>query len=120
MTPDNQWEIFDLEQALTLDFPEPRWLVESLVPEGTVVQTSGHAHVGKTLDWLAAGIEAVALHKVWDHFDASNVQRWLYVETEDPRSRVVQRIRDLYKGLGVDHTAKFPLASTGFAQDRLN
>ena len=56
------WEIFDLGQALTLDFPEPRWLVESLVPEGTVILVSGQPHVGKTLDWLAAGIEAVTRH----------------------------------------------------------
>jgi hypothetical protein len=102
------WEVFDLQQALTLPFPEPRWLVEGLVPEGTVILCSGLPHVGKTLDWLAAGIEAVTRHKVWDHFDASNVQRWLYVETEDPRARVVQRIRDLSKGLGIDPAGKIP------------
>lgn len=102
------WEVFDLHQAMTLPFPEPRWLVEGLVPEGTVILVSGLPHVGKTLDWLAAGIEAVTRHKVWDHFDASNVQRWLYVETEDPTSRVVQRIRDLSKGLGIDPAGKIP------------
>jgi hypothetical protein len=107
VNPDS-WEVFDLHQALTLSFAEPRWLVEGLVPEGTVVLVSGLPHVGKTLDWLAAGIEAVTRHKVWDHFDASNVQRWLYVETEDPCSRVVQRIRDLSKGLGIDPAGKIP------------
>jgi hypothetical protein len=107
-TPNPAWEVFDMEQALNQNFPEPKWLVESLVPEGTVVLVSGLPHVGKTLDWLAAGIEAVARHKVWDHFDASNVHRWLYVETEDPRSRVVQRIRDLCKGLGIDPAGKIP------------
>jgi hypothetical protein len=97
-----------MEQALNQNFPEPKWLVESLVPEGTVILVSGLPHVGKTLDWLAAGIEAIALHKVWDHFDASNVHRWLYIETEDPLSRVVERIRDLSKGLGIDPAGKIP------------
>jgi hypothetical protein len=107
IVPDS-WQVFDLQQALTLPFPEPRWLVEGLVSEGAVTLVSGLPHVGKTLDWLAAGIEAVTRHKVWDHFDASNVHRWLYVETEDPCSRVVQRIRDLSKGLGITPESKIP------------
>jgi hypothetical protein len=107
ITPES-WELFDLQQALTLNFPEPKWLVEGLVPEGTVILVSGLPHVGKTLDWLAAGIEAVTRHTVWGHFDATNVRRWLYVETEDPTSRVVQRIRDLSKGLGITPESKIP------------
>jgi hypothetical protein len=46
-------------------------------------------------------LEAVAVHKVWGHFDASSVKSSLFIESEDSRWVLEQRLRGIAKGLGL-------------------
>jgi hypothetical protein len=62
----------------------------------------------KSLAWLAAALEAVAKHMVWGHFDASAVNRSLFIETEDSQWVVEERLRGLVKGLGLNGVEDAP------------
>jgi len=62
----------------------------------------------KSLSWLNAALEAVSLRTVWRHFDATKVERALYIESEDPEWLVAARIRGIANGLGLPPDEEVP------------
>jgi hypothetical protein len=103
-----EWNVFTYLDAQQSQIIQPPWKIRGLVVEGGASQVSAHPHGMKSLSWLNAALESVTLHTVWRHFDASNVQRVLYIESEDPQWLVEQRIRGIAKGLGLDPNADQP------------
>lgn len=95
------WELRTYLDAQQCKITEPPWRVKGLVVEGGATQVSAHPHGMKSLSWLNAALEAVALHAVWRHFDASKVTRALFIESEDPEWMVAARIQGIAKGLGL-------------------
>jgi hypothetical protein len=80
------------------------WVVQDILPGASSLLCSGQPHATKSLDWLAACIEAPIKHTVWGKFDACGVKRTLYIETEDPDWMVENRIVGLMKGFGLSPT----------------
>ena len=95
------WVLRSYLDAQQCAITEPPWKVKGLVVEGGATQVSAHPHAMKSLSWLNAALEAVALHTVWQHFEACNVQRALFIESEDPEWIVAARIKGLAKGIGL-------------------
>src|SRR5436305_32531 len=95
------WNVRTLADALAGEDEPPKWIIDQLLHEQSGTLISGKPHGGKSLNWLAAAMGAVIEHKVWGHFEAREVKRVLYIETEDPESLVKRRIRGLAKGFGI-------------------
>lgn len=112
----SDWRASSLKEILNPDYEPPRWIMGDLLLEQSGALVSGQPHAGKSLTWLAAAMESVSTHKVWNYFDASHVRSVLYIETEDPRVLIEQRVRDFAVGLGLDPDNPpegFHLAATG-------
>lgn len=95
------WHVRDLSDAMAGTGQKPPWVIEDLVLSESATQVSAHPHSMKSLAWLAACLESVAVHKVWGRFDASRVNSSLFIETEDPTWVLEERVRGLAKGLGL-------------------
>lgn len=122
--PDNpliypaSWRPSSLKEILNRAYEPPPWVVAPLLPKHAGLLCSGQPHAGKSLMWLAAGMESCIKHTVWGKYDASSVRRMLFVETEDPRWLVEDRVRGLAQGFGLDPDEDlsrygFGLACTG-------
>ncbi len=109
------WKVKTLRDAIETPDTEPPWIVEGLVLSESSTLISALPKRMKSLSWLQACMEAPSLHTVWGHFAAPNVERTLFVETEDPQWLVEARIRDLAKGLGLspDNVPGFHYACPG-------
>jgi hypothetical protein len=94
-----RWNIKGFQDAMQSTERGPQWAIEGLVAKKSATLVSGQPHAGKSLAWLDALLEAITQHKVWGHFDASNVNAVLFVETEDPAFVVEGRIRGFARGL---------------------
>jgi hypothetical protein len=105
---DVEWNVRSYLDAQQSQLTEPAWKIRGLVVECGATQVSAHPHGMKSLSWLNAALESVTLHTVWRHFDASSVQRVLYIESEDPEWLVVARIKGLAKGLGLAQEEQLP------------
>jgi len=86
----------------------PPWVIQDLLLAQTATLVSAQPHAMKSLSWLAACIEAVGFHKVWEHFDAPGVEKALFIETEDPPWLVEARIRGIAKGLRIGADNRLP------------
>lgn len=95
------WQVCDLSDAIASTGQKPPWVIEDLLLARSATQVSGHPHSVKSFSWLDACLEAVAVHKVWGHFDASSVKSSLFIESEDSRWVLEQRLRGIAKGLGL-------------------
>src|SRR5271165_6362941 len=95
------WHVRDLSDAIAGTGQKPPWVIEDLLLARSATQVSAHPHSMKSLAWLAACLESVAAHKVWGHFDASSVKSSLFIESEDSRWVLEQRLRGISKGLGL-------------------
>ena len=111
-----------LRDAIETPDTEPPWVIEGLVLGDSSTLISALPKRMKSLSWLQACIEAPSLHTVWGHFKAPNVERALFIETEDPQWLVEARVRGLAKGLGLPSdtpgfnylcTGPFDLITTG-------
>jgi hypothetical protein len=87
---------------------KPNEIVQELVLEQSPTIVSALPHGMKSFSWLQACIEAAAKQTVWGHFGAPNVNRTLFVETEDPPWLVEARIRWIAKGIGLGETELVP------------
>jgi hypothetical protein len=96
-----RWEAKTLGDALRGESEELPWVIKGLVMEESATLVSAQPHSIKSLSWLAAAMQAVAQKKVWGHFDAPNVEKALFIETEDPMWLVEGRVRGLARGLGI-------------------
>ena len=102
------WQVRDLSHAMAGTGQKPPWVIEDLLLAQSATQVSAHPHSMKSLAWLAACLEAVAIHKVWGHFDATGVSSALFIETEDPQWVLEERVRGLAKGLALTGVADAP------------
>lgn len=106
--PASPWQVRTFSDAMRGDGSKPPWVIQDLLLDQTATLVSAQPHAMKSLSWLAGCIEAVAFHRVWGHFDASSVERALFIETEDPSWMVEARIRGIAKGLHVSHDNPLP------------
>jgi hypothetical protein len=90
-----------LADVLARPATAPPWVIQDLLLKDSATLVSAHPHSMKSLSLLSACMEAVATKQVWKHFPAPNVQRSLFIETEDPQWIVEDRIRGLARGLGL-------------------
>jgi hypothetical protein len=95
------WRPSSLRDVLSRTPGSPPWVIDELLPAQSGILCSGLPHSGKSLNWLAAGLESVVTHRVWGRFGASKVNRFLFIETEDPKWLVEGRIHGLARGLGL-------------------
>ena len=102
------WQVCDLSDAIAGTGQKPPWVIEDLLLAKSATQVSAHPHSVKSFSWLGACLESVAVHKVWGHFDASSVKSSLFIESEDPRSVLEQRVRGIAKGLGLKSAKDAP------------
>jgi hypothetical protein len=102
------WQVRNLSDAIDQTDVTPPWVVKELVLAESATQVSAHPHSMKSLAWLAATLEAAAKHTVWGHFDASGVNRSLFIETEDSRWLLEDRLRGLAKGFGLKGAEDVP------------
>jgi len=103
-----EWNVYTYLDAQQSQITRPPWKIQDLVVEGGATEVSAHPHGMKSLSWLNAALESVTRHSVWRHFDASNVESVLYIESEDPQWLVEARIRGIAKGLGLDPSMDHP------------
>ena len=92
------WSARTLTDAVHGETQEPPWVIKGLLLEQSATLVSAQPHSIKSFSWLAAAMQAVAKHKVWGHFECPNVERTLFIETEDPLYLVEARIRGLAAG----------------------
>jgi hypothetical protein len=102
------WTVCNLADALAGSAQKPPWIIENLLLAQSATQVSAHPHSMKSLAWLGACLESVAKHKVWNHFDASAVDRSLFIESEDSQWVIEQRIREIAKGMGLTGSEDAP------------
>src|SRR5579872_3776085 len=102
-----QWEIRNLPDAFR-DAQSPPWVIKDLVMSGTLTLVSAHPHGMKSLSWLAAAMEGVHKKKVFDHFEAPDLNNVLFIETEDPEWLVKRRIQGIAQGLKLPKGAELP------------
>lgn len=81
-----------------LDVPDRDWLVDELVPIGTVTILSGDGGVGKSLLALQLAA-AVALGKRWVGQPTAS-GRALFISAEDDRDELHRRLVDVARGAG--------------------
>jgi hypothetical protein len=93
------WTPRTLPDAMRAATQEPPWVIKGLVLEESATLISAQPHSIKSLSWLAAAMQAVGQKKVWGHFDAPQVERAMFIETEDPLWLVEARIRGFAQGL---------------------
>jgi len=74
-----EWNVRSYLDAQQNQTTEPPWRIKNLVVDGSATQVSAHPHGMKSLSWLIAALESVTVHKVWGKFDASRVERVLYI-----------------------------------------
>ncbi len=83
-------------ELMALEFPEPRWIVPGIVPEGTTI-LAGKPKMGKS--WLALGI-SVAVAGGGVALGTKKVERGavLYLALEDNPRRLQSRLKKLLPG----------------------
>lgn len=104
----DRWTARGFQHAMKSAQQRPPWTIEDLLLAESATLVSAQPHAMKSLSLLSACLEAVTKKKVWGHFDASNVDSVLFLETEDPAWMVESRIRGLAKGLGIEENDPVP------------
>jgi hypothetical protein len=102
-----EWRPRSLKEIANRAWETPHsipWVIKDILAAQSALLCSGQPHATKSIDWLAACIEAAVKHTVWGKFDASAVKRTLFIETEDPEWLVENRVVSLMKGLGLKQT----------------
>jgi hypothetical protein len=109
LNPSEKWNsVYSLDDARTGVWQTPTLIIGNLLLAQSALLVSAHPHSMKSLAWLQAALEAPARKAVWGHFPAPNVNRTLFIETEDPPWLVQERIRGLVKGLGIKESEQVP------------
>lgn len=93
-------EFFSASDLAGLDVPDRDWLVDGLVPIGTVTMLSGDGGVGKSLLALQLAV-AVATGRRWVG-QPTSAGRSLFISAEDDRDEIHRRLCDVARGAGVD------------------
>lgn len=88
----------NLDDVLTNEVQEPEWVVEGIVPKGTIVLTAGDAGVGKSVLHLAEGLHVALGREFLGHQTRQN--RVLYFDEENSRPDVGAYLQQLWIGMG--------------------
>lgn len=78
-------------------FPELKWAVPNLVPEGFGILT-GAPKIGKSWAALSVGLAVSTGGKVFDHIEVGDARPVLYLALEDGNRRLQARARHLLSG----------------------
>lgn len=91
LLPALTYEPMSLPDLLRMGWPDPRWIISSLIPEGLVVLT-GRQHYGKS--WLACllALSVASGEALWGRF-AVEQGDVLYLGLEDTRRSFIERVR---------------------------
>lgn len=103
-----KWQPKSFQDAMKASAQKPRAVVDALVLEQSPTLVSALPHAVKSLSWHQASIEAVAKKIIWGHFVAPNVEKTLFVETEDPSWLVEGRTRLIARGLDLEEDDPLP------------
>ena len=88
----------DIAELLTAEVREPDWVVEGIVPRGTIVLVAGDAGVGKSVMNLAEGLH-VALGRPFLGYPTRR-SRVLYFDEENSFPDVSAYLQQLWVGMG--------------------
>ncbi len=88
----------DITEAYTTEVRPPKWIVEGIVPAGTVVLIAGDAGVGKTVLNLSEA-HHVALGRPFLGFRTYQT-RVLYFDQENSRPDLMEYMRQGWEGMG--------------------
>jgi len=97
----DRWEPRDWKTILTNPTPPTLYVIEGLLGQQSGAFIAGKPHAMKSLSTLYGSLEVLTKGTFWG-LKAHGVERVVFLETEDPRIVVEQRIRELSKGLDVD------------------
>jgi hypothetical protein len=89
-------KILTADELMRMDFPEPRWAVNGIIPEGLGV-LAGKPKIGKS--WLFLGL-GIAIPSGGRAFGTIEVEQGevLYLALEDSNRRLQSRIKKLLRG----------------------
>ena len=88
----------DLPSILTMEVLEPQWIVEGMIPAGTVVLVAGDAGIGKSVMNLAEGLHIALGRPFLGH--GTRQTRVLYFDEENSKPDVSAYLQQLWIGLG--------------------
>ena len=88
----------DLAEILTTEAQAPDWVVEGMIPKGTIILIAGDAGIGKSVFNLAEGLH-VALGRSFLGFPTHRC-RVLYFDEENSRPDVGAYLQQLWVGMG--------------------
>lgn len=88
----------DLSDAFTTEVRPPKWIVEGIVPAGTIVMVAGDAGVGKTVLNLSEALH-IALGRTFLGFKTHRT-KILYFDQENSRPDLLEYLRQIWEGLG--------------------
>jgi hypothetical protein len=107
MDDDKRWDIHNIKHAV-YSTGKPPWIIRDLLLGGSATLVSGLPRSMKSLSLLGACLDAIVTGRVWGRFDAPDIKRLLFIETEDPEWMVASRIQGLVKGLGLKDPIEIP------------
>lgn len=91
---------FSASDLAGIDVPDRDWLVDGLIPIGTVTMLYGDGGVGKSLLALQLAV-SVALGKRWVG-QTTAAGRALFISAEDDRDEIHRRLADIARATGID------------------
>ena len=107
---------YTAEEILKMQFEEPQWIVENLIPHGTTL-LAGSPKVGKSYLALSLAIAIASGGKVLGNFSVVSSGPVIYLALEDTLRRMQRRLdqlteeipKNLYLYLDIDKEKKIPI-----------
>lgn len=102
-------ELLDWPALVSEDIPEIPWLIEGLLPEGSL--GSHIADVGSGKTWLAydMALSVASGAPMWGHFAVNRPGAVLLLDEESGRAEVSRRLSMLARGRGLDVGQALPI-----------
>lgn len=88
----------DLDDVLTAQEQSPHWIVEGIIPAGTIVLVAGDAGVGKTVMNLCEGLHIALGWPFLNH--PTHQTRVLYFDEENSKPDISAYLQQLWLGMG--------------------
>lgn len=101
-------KVRDISAALKGEGQPFPWAIKGLIVQRSANVVSGHPHAMKSFNMLAGCIELAHRQTLWRKFEAPEIKRTLYIETEDGEPLLESRIRGLLRGLGIKDASELP------------
>jgi RecA-family ATPase len=88
----------DLDEIFTLEEKEPSWVVEGIIPAGTIIMVAGDAGVGKSVMSLSEGLHIALGRPFLGH--KTSQRRVLYFDEENSRPDLGAYLQRIWSGMG--------------------